>query len=138
MAGKPIPIDKDDFEELCGLQCTLAEIAHFFRVSEKTINRFCKRTYRTNFLGAFADLRQAGFISLRRTMWQCATGGNDVMLIWLSKNHLGMKDIVNQQVTGADGRALIPLDAIRAIVGSGAADAANDNAFPDDPAHAPG
>ena len=48
--GRPtIKIDKDNFEKLCGLQCTLVEIAGFFNCSEDTIQRWCRRTYKMTF-----------------------------------------------------------------------------------------
>ena len=46
-------IDQDQFKKMCGLQCTLAEIAGFFDCSEDTIERWCKKTFHTTFAEAF-------------------------------------------------------------------------------------
>ena len=37
-------IDQNLFENLCGIQCTEAEICVALECSEDTINRWCKRT----------------------------------------------------------------------------------------------
>ena len=48
--GRPkVEIDKKQFETLCGSQCTLAEIASYFDVTEKTVIAWCKRTYKDTF-----------------------------------------------------------------------------------------
>ena len=42
--GRPrIEIDKEEFEKLCDIQCTLTEIAGWFRCSPDTIENWCKR-----------------------------------------------------------------------------------------------
>ena len=52
--GRPqIIIDKEQFESLCNLQCTLIEIAGFFTCSEDTIENWCKRTYGETFSEVF-------------------------------------------------------------------------------------
>ena len=38
-------IDKRDFEKLCMLQCTRAEMCSWFNVSEPTLIDWCKRTH---------------------------------------------------------------------------------------------
>ena len=44
-------IDKKIFENLCGLQCTLEEIAGVFDCSADTIERWCKREYAEVWVG---------------------------------------------------------------------------------------
>lgn len=91
--GRPrIEIDKDSFEKLCYLQCTLAEIASFFKCSEDTIENWSKRTYKTNFSDAYKNYSAGGKISLRRWQFRAAENGNVSMLIWLGKQYLGQKD----------------------------------------------
>lgn len=46
---KRIPIDQKVFENLCSIQCTLAEIAAVIGCSEDTIERWCVRTYKEGF-----------------------------------------------------------------------------------------
>ena len=90
--GRPkIVIDKEQFEKLCSLQCTLAEMLAFFDVSDKTLESWCKRTYGLNFSEVFKQKRQAGFISLRRTQFQLAKK-SAAMAIFLGKNYLGQTD----------------------------------------------
>lgn len=80
-------IDKGEFEKLCSLQCTKAEIAGFFNVSEDTIERWCKRTYKESFAVIFAQKRSNGKISLRRSQFRLAEKDSR-MAIWLGKQYL--------------------------------------------------
>lgn len=80
--------DWEEFGKLCGIQCTLSEIAAYYDVSEDTIERAVKRTHKLKFAEYFKQKRKKGFVSLRRTMWQLALKGDKTMLIWLSKQHL--------------------------------------------------
>ena len=91
MARPRIEIDKDQFEKLCGLQCTKEEIAGFFGCSEDTIERFCHRTYKESFAVVFAEKRTIGKISLRRSQFRMAET-NVTMAIWLGKQYLGQTD----------------------------------------------
>lgn len=85
-------ISKDQFEKLCGIFCTLNEIASFFDVSEDTIERWCKRTYKVNFADVFKMKSAMGKISLRRKQFEIANNGNVPLLIWLGKQYLGQAD----------------------------------------------
>ena len=50
MAGRPrIEIDEDQFRKLCALQCTLEEIAAWFKCSEDAIERWCQREHDMHF-----------------------------------------------------------------------------------------
>lgn len=80
--------DWEEFAKLCGIQCTLSEIASYYDVSEDTIERAVKRAHKLKFADYFKQKRKKGFVSLRRTMWQLALKGDKTMLIWLSKQHL--------------------------------------------------
>lgn len=92
--GRPkIKIDKEQFEKLCELQCTLAEIASFFRCSEDTIENWCKEEYQDTFQNVFRIKRGGGLISLRRRQWNLAET-NTVMAIFLGKQYLGQSDKV--------------------------------------------
>ncbi len=85
-------INKKNFEKLCGLQCTETEICAFFDVTDKTLNAWCKKTYKKNFSEVFRLKRGIGKISLRRKQWELA-GKSAAMAIWLGKQFLGQKDI---------------------------------------------
>lgn len=84
-------IDQKQFENLCGLQCTLEEICGWFGVTDKTLNSWCKRTYKKGFSEIFREKRKLGNISLRRTQFRLAEKSAS-MAIWLGKQYLGQKD----------------------------------------------
>lgn len=86
-------IDKTNFEKLCGLFCTLDEIAGFFDCSEDTIERWCKREYKQSFAEISAKKRGLGKISLRRAGLELAKK-NAAVHIFYCKNYLGMTDSV--------------------------------------------
>lgn len=84
-------IDKEQFERLCGLQCTRDEICSWFDVTDKTLDGWCKRTYKAGFSAVFEQKRGRGKIALRRAQWQLAEK-NASMAIFLGKNYLGQSD----------------------------------------------
>lgn len=76
-------IDKKNFESLCGLQCTKEEICGFFDVTDKTLESWCKRTYKTGFSDIFSQKRGLGKVSLRRDpMETCRKERNNGHLAW--------------------------------------------------------
>lgn len=97
MARPTKKIDEKLFKSLCQYQCTLKEIAGIFGVSEDTIQRFCKRTYKKPFIDCFNDFRQAGLISLRRTQFKLAEK-SPAMAIFLGKQYLGQKDVTDDKI----------------------------------------
>lgn len=86
-------IDQKQFENLCGLQCTEEEICGWFDITDKTLNRWCKRVYNKSFSEVFREKRSKGKISLRRHQFQLAEK-NANMAIWLGKQYLGQRDQV--------------------------------------------
>ena len=97
MARPRIEIDKDQFEKLCSLQCTLDEIASWFKCSPDTVERWCGREYKMSFAEVFKKHSASGKISLRR--WQFKMAEHNVsMAIWLGKQYLGQKDIIAQEI----------------------------------------
>lgn len=89
-------IDKNHFENLCGLQCTKEDICDFFGVTDKTIDAWCKRTYKDSFSVVFKQKRGNGKCSLRRYQFALAQK-NANMAIWLGKQYLGQSDTPEQQ-----------------------------------------
>lgn len=90
--GRPLAeIDKQQFEQLCAYQSTEQEICEWFGVTDKTLVRWCKRTYGKGFSEIFAQKRVKGHISLRRAQFQQAEN-NPTMAIWLGKQYLGQTD----------------------------------------------
>ena len=109
MARPRKEIDQKQFEDLCGLQCTLEEICGWFDVTDKTLDGWCKRTYHASFSEVFKQKRGAGKISLRRSQWRLAEK-NATMAIFLGKQFLGQRDSVDVAVTDAKGIALDELE----------------------------
>ena len=89
-------IDQAEFEKLCALQCTKAEIAGFFNLSEDTVERWCKRTYKESFAVVFANKRCGGKISLRRSQFRLAEKDSR-MAIWLGKQYLEQKEPIDEK-----------------------------------------
>ena len=96
-------IDKNTFEKLCGMWCTLIEIADFFGVSEDTVERWCKETYEDTFAEVYKRRSSQGNISLRRWQLKSAEKGNVTMQIWLGKQHLGQKEKVEVETEKSNG-----------------------------------
>ena len=89
-------INKKEFENLCGIQCTLEEVCSFFDVEDDTLNSWCKKTYGCTFSEVFKKKRGIGKISLRRTQWQLAQK-DKTMAIWLGKQYLGQRDVIEEK-----------------------------------------
>lgn len=101
-AGRPqIEIDQEQFEKLCELQCTVSEIASYFRVSVDTIERWCKRTYNKKFVEVLAEKGEIGKVSMRRNLIHLSER-NAAVAIFLAKNYLGMKDVQTVEQTNLD------------------------------------
>ena len=98
-------IDKDQFQKLCFLQCTLVEIADFFECSDDTIENWCKREYKQNFSDIYKTYSAGGKISLRRLQFKLAEK-SPAMAIFLGKQYLGQTDVVSQEITGANGEPI--------------------------------
>lgn len=91
MARPRIEIDKEQFIGLCNIQCTLKEISEWFKCSEDTIERWCKRELKLGFAEAYKRYSVGGKISLRRYQMKMAEH-NATMAIWLGKQYLGQTE----------------------------------------------
>ena len=87
-------INQKLFENLCGIQCTEAEICGVLECRADTLNRWCKRTYKMTFADTYKSKSQVGKSSLRRAQWNLAQK-NASMAIWLGKQYLGQRDIAD-------------------------------------------
>src|SRR5438093_12960308 len=89
MSASKIPIDLDELEKLSAMQCTDEEVAAWFGVSTRTIERRRKSP-------AFAEVmergRAKGRISIRRAQLKMLEDGNATMGVWLGKNYLQQTD----------------------------------------------
>ena len=104
-------IKQDLFESLCGLQCTLEEIAGVLGCSEDTVERWCKRTYSLGFADAYKKHSARGKMSLRRAQFRLAEK-SAAMAIFLGKNYLDQHDSFEY----TDEDALAKLDAVLAEI----------------------
>lgn len=109
--GRPrIEIDFEQFQKLCTIQCTLSEIASWFKCSEDTIERWCKRELKMTFAEAFKTWSADGKISLRRTQFRMAET-NVSMAIWLGKQYLGQKEAQELTVNQNDDDTIKAMEA---------------------------
>ncbi len=91
---KKIEIDERQLESLMRLSPNLEDTANFFNCSADTIERFIKDKYQCKF-AEFRDKKAVQTrMSIKRKMIEKALSGDNTMLIWLSKNMLGMADKV--------------------------------------------
>ena len=81
-----IEFDLEQLQQLASLHCTDEEIAAFFNVCSKTIQR--RKKTNPEFLAAIEKGRAKGKLSLRRAQVNLANAGNSTMQIWLGKTIL--------------------------------------------------
>lgn len=89
MARPPKPVDENLLRKLAAIHCNQEEMASVLNISVDTLHR--------RFAEQIKNARNEGKMSLRRKMWELALSGNVTILIWLSKNELGMTDKVEQK-----------------------------------------
>lgn len=82
-------IDETLLRKLAVIHCTQEEMASVVGVSVDTLHR--------RYAAQIKSGRDEGKMSLRRKMWELALSGNVSLLIWLSKNELGMSDKVEEK-----------------------------------------
>lgn len=84
-------IDVEMVEKLATIHCSVKEIADIMGCHPDTI--------RNRFADIIAKGKAHGKMSVRRKMLETAMTGSPVMLIWLSKNWLGMSDTPTDEDT---------------------------------------
>ena len=97
---KAIKLDVAEMEKLSALQCTDEELAAWFGVSVRTIER---RRRSPAFAEALARGKAKGRLSLRRSLWGLAAKGNPAANIFLAKNLLGYRDYFRNEHSGPEG-----------------------------------
>ena len=102
---KAIKIDLALLEKLCTMHCTDVELAGFFGVNVRTIERHKKKPA---FAAVMERGRAKGRLSVRRYLFEQAAKGNSQSTIFLAKNTLGFKDYVSNEHSGPEGSP-IPL-----------------------------
>lgn len=89
MARPRKPVDENLLRKLAAIHCNQDEMSSVLGVSVDTLQR--------RFAAQIKAARDEGKMSLRRKMWELALNGNVTLLIWLSKNELGMSDKVEEK-----------------------------------------
>src|SRR5258708_32639800 len=95
-----VKIDLVELEKLYGMQCTDEEVAAFLNVSTRTIER---RRQVKRFSEVMDRARSKGRVSVRRGLFREAARGNIAAIIFLAKNVLGYRDVLNTEHTGLEG-----------------------------------
>ena len=93
MSRKRAEIHLIELEKLALMQCTDEEIAHWFGVSQKTVQR--RKRSSAEFRKAVESGRAKGRISFRRDLRELAKT-NPAVAIFLAKNLLGYKNESSQ------------------------------------------
>lgn len=88
---KPKEFDSDQFEKLCGLQCTQDEICSILRLDNETLKRKVENCYSGDYPDVYRQFSSNGKCSLRRNQF-ILSKTNASIAIWLGKNWLGQKD----------------------------------------------
>ena len=82
-------VDEKVIANLSQIGCIQEEIGSVVGISARTLQR--------RFSDLVEENKNIGKASLRKRMWASALKGNPNMMIWLSKNYLGMKDRTVQE-----------------------------------------
>jgi hypothetical protein len=99
---KPVTIDLGEMAKVCGLQCTDEEVAAFFNVKVRTIER--RRQKEPAFAAAMEHGRAKGRISVRRLLHLQAAQGKLPALIFLAKNLPARSNEPSGPNAGTDGK----------------------------------
>lgn len=89
----PKPIDWEEFEKLCGLQCTQSEMASWFHMLPATLSDRVEEHYKEGYQTIYKRFSENGKASLRRTQYKLAQK-SPAMAIFLGKQRgwLGQTD----------------------------------------------
>lgn len=91
--GRPqVIVDWEIAEELARIHCTKDEMAAVLKITTELLDTDCQRKFKIPFAQWYQKFSSQGKMSLRRKMFEVAHSGNVTMLVWLSKQHLGMKE----------------------------------------------
>jgi hypothetical protein len=107
--GKRAPIDLAELEKLSAMQCTDEEIAAWFNVTTRTIERY---RLKEPFGGVMQRGKAKGRISVRRMQMKLLEEGNATMGIWLGKQILGQTDAVQHSFDAPASAVLIIMPGI--------------------------
>src|SRR5258708_4923296 len=95
--GTIAKIDMAELERLSAMQCTDEEIAAWFGVTTRTIER---RRKNAKFAEVMNRGKAKGRISVRRAQLKLLEAGHATMGVWLGKNIVGQVDEVRDELSG--------------------------------------
>ncbi len=104
MPRPKVKIDMTELEKLCSMQCTDEEIAAWFGISTRTVER---RRATAKFAEVMDQARAKGRVSVRRSLFKLAAAGNIAAAIFLAKNVLGYRDVLRNEQTGPEGGPIL-------------------------------
>ena len=84
-------LDEEVIARLSQIGCTQEEIGSVVGISARTLQR--------RYADLVAENKNKGKASLRKVLWKKALKGDPKLLIWLSKNELGMVDKIHTTST---------------------------------------
>ena len=84
-------LDEEVIARLSQIGCTQEEIGSVVGISARTLQR--------RYAELVAENKNKGKASLRKVLWKKALKGDPKLLIWLSKNELGMVDKIHTTST---------------------------------------
>jgi hypothetical protein len=103
MPRPKVKIDMVELEKLYSMQCTDEEVAGFLGISTRTLAR---RKQVKKHAEVINRAKAKGKVSVRRALFRLAANGNVAAAIFLAKNLLGMRDVVNNELSGPGGSAI--------------------------------
>ena len=103
MPRSKVKIDVVELEKLYSMQCTDEEVAAFLGISSRTLAR---RKQVKKHAEVIDRAKAKGKVSVRRALFRLAANGNIAAAIFLAKNLLGMRDVVNNEHSGPSGSAI--------------------------------
>jgi hypothetical protein len=95
-SGRPVgrpekPIDWQQFEQLCALQCTQSEVGSMLKIGKEALSRRVNEHYGEDYVSVYKRFSENGKCSLRRNQFVLSKK-NASLAIWLGKIWLGQKD----------------------------------------------
>ena len=105
--------DKQIFEGLCEICCTIEEIQNIFKTDIRTVEDWCLREYQDTFTNIYKEHATGGKASLRRNQLNLSKT-NASMAIWLGKQWLGQRDLP-REVEEFNGTLALLLDRLKVI-----------------------
>ncbi len=98
---KPRDFDKNIFENLCHIDCTVDEIRAVLKADYNTIDNWCMRTYNFDFPTAYKEFRLVGNASFRRDQTRLAKTNASVN-IWVGKTRLKQQEPIHEMIENGD------------------------------------